>query len=266
MGGAGGEAVGLVAGLRWTWVVLMSRSCLRRMLAISIVMPQKSGTKWAQVAWQVKEHSEHIALACKWLLAGVCKHTGALLGVLPAQRQHVPTVTTPVGADVGDSLETMRNAVIDLFLVSLLQNYRQLHSLTPQQTCTHRVRVTLRDTLGNDLGITLLMTSIPTILTLIPLSGEQKLLTQRAEDGLVELSLDEFMTVHLEDVALALSDSALSSETSSHLVVGSLFDVFLDCTRKGQLKPPEQTACAYQSPNATPQHPPAQPQTTHQCP
>lgn len=44
-------------GFLWVWVVLISRRFLRRMLAISIVIPQKSGTKCEHVWWHVKLHS-----------------------------------------------------------------------------------------------------------------------------------------------------------------------------------------------------------------
>jgi hypothetical protein len=38
----------------------MSRSWVNKMFAISIVIPQKSGTRWTHAAWQVSEHSEHL--------------------------------------------------------------------------------------------------------------------------------------------------------------------------------------------------------------
>ena len=56
---AGGEGKIFGTGFLWTWVVLISRSCVSRIFAISIVMPQKSGTRCTQAAWQVREHSEH---------------------------------------------------------------------------------------------------------------------------------------------------------------------------------------------------------------
>jgi hypothetical protein len=57
MGGDGSGMAEIEAGLRCTCVVLISLSCLSKILAISIVIPQKSGTKCAQVAWHVKEQS-----------------------------------------------------------------------------------------------------------------------------------------------------------------------------------------------------------------
>lgn len=41
--------------------------------------------------------------------------------VLSAKRKHVAAVTAPIRADVSEGLETMRDAMIDLLLVSILQ-------------------------------------------------------------------------------------------------------------------------------------------------
>jgi hypothetical protein len=46
---------------------------------------------------------------------------GALPGVFPAKREHVTAVATPIRSDVGKRLETMRNTMVDLLLVSLLK-------------------------------------------------------------------------------------------------------------------------------------------------
>ena len=44
----------------------------------------------------------------------------ALASVLPTQRQHITTMTAPICADIGDGFESMGNAMLDLFFVSLL--------------------------------------------------------------------------------------------------------------------------------------------------
>ena len=44
--------------------------------------------------------------------------------VLTAKREHVATVTTPVRSDIGDGLETMGNAVINLLCIVILQSTR----------------------------------------------------------------------------------------------------------------------------------------------
>ena len=57
------------------------------------------------------------------------------------------------------------------------------------------------------------MTGISTIFTLVSLSSKEELLTQSTHDGLVELSLDKLVTVHLVDIALSLSNGTLSTES-----------------------------------------------------
>jgi hypothetical protein len=52
--------------------------------------------------------------------------TWTLLGVLPPEGKHITTVTTPIGADIGDRLETMRDPMVDLLLVSLLISERMV--------------------------------------------------------------------------------------------------------------------------------------------
>ena len=71
----------------------------------------------------------------------------------------------------------------------------------------------LGNTLGDNLGITLFMTGISTIFTLVSLSSKEELLTQSTHDGLVELSLDKLVTVHLVDIALTLSNGTLSTKS-----------------------------------------------------
>lgn len=44
---------------------------------------------------------------------------GALASLFSSERQHVTTVTAPVGAHVGEGLETVRNAMVDLLLVGI---------------------------------------------------------------------------------------------------------------------------------------------------
>lgn len=44
-----------------------------------------------------------------------------LSSVLPTKRQHITAVTTPVGSQVCERFETVRDPVVDLFLVSVLK-------------------------------------------------------------------------------------------------------------------------------------------------
>jgi hypothetical protein len=72
-----------------------------------------------------------------------------LPGILASKRQHIAAVTTPVGTQVRDRFETVRNPVVDLFLVSVSS-------------------VGLGYTLRDHLLITLLVTSVATVLALVP--------------------------------------------------------------------------------------------------
>lgn len=74
---------------------------------------------------------------------------GTLPGVLSAKRQHVTAVTTPVGSQVCERFEAMRNSVVDLLLVPISS-------------------VGLRYTFCDHLLITLLVAGIPAVLALVP--------------------------------------------------------------------------------------------------
>ena len=73
------------------------------------------------------------------------------------------------------------------------------------------------------------MAGVPTVFALIAGRIEQELVAERAEDDLVELPLDELVTVHLVDLILALADGALTAETARS-VEWPLADVLLDCS------------------------------------
>ena len=73
------------------------------------------------------------------------------------------------------------------------------------------VQLAKQDTFRDHLGVAFLVAGISTILALITLASEEEFLAQSAHDWLVELLRDEFVSVHLEDVALALSNGALST-------------------------------------------------------
>ena len=71
------------------------------------------------------------------------------------------------------------------------------------------------------------MASIPTILALIAHRVEKELVAERAQDDLVELSLDELVSVHFVDLIFALTNGTLTTETSRG-IEGPLADVLLD--------------------------------------
>lgn len=123
-------------------------------------------------------------------------------------------MATPVGRHVGVSSESVGDSVIDLLFVALLFLGQQCGLLQNQQhsdSRTYAVGIRFRDTLGDNLGVTLFVTSVSTVLTLVSFSGKEELLTQGTHDGLVELPLDKFVAVHLVDIALSLSDGSLST-------------------------------------------------------
>jgi hypothetical protein len=78
---------------------------------------------------------------------------GTLPSILSTKRQHVATVATPVGTQVCERFETVRNPVVDLFLVSV-------------------PGIGLGYTLRDHLLIAFLVTGVSTILALVPESVE----------------------------------------------------------------------------------------------
>ena len=91
-------------------------------------------------------------------------------------------------------------------------------------------RVRLRDTFRDNLFIALLMARVPTIFALIANRVQKELVAERAEYDLVELSLHEFVAVHLVNFILPLANRTLSSQ-SARRVERPLSHVLLDCGR-----------------------------------
>lgn len=105
-------------------------------------------------------------------------------------------MTTPIGRDIGESLEAMRDTVVDLLLVGV------------------RFVVGLADTLGDDLWITLSVTGIFTVGTLHAGSIFQEIATKRTTHDVVELLCDKLVTLLLVNLLLLLSDGTLTVETN----------------------------------------------------
>ena len=70
------------------------------------------------------------------------------------------------------------------------------------------------------------MTCISTVFALVSGCVEEELVAECAEDDLVELLLNEFVTVHLVDLLFALTKSALAAKTTS--IHWALPDILLD--------------------------------------
>jgi hypothetical protein len=92
---------------------------------------------------------------------------------------------------------------------------------------THFVYVALADTLGDNLWVALLVATVAAILTLVP-RIDKKFAAICALHELVELPLDELMSVHLVNFALAHTNGTLASKASRNTVERSLADVLLD--------------------------------------
>jgi len=104
-------------------------------------------------------------------------------------------MTAPIGADVGEVFEAMRNAVIDLLFVWI--------SLV--------VRFT--DTLCDDLRVAFGVADILAILAPHASRVLEQISTQCASHDIVELLLDEFVALLLVHFLFLLTDGTLSVET-----------------------------------------------------
>lgn len=104
-------------------------------------------------------------------------------------------MTTPIGRDIGETLETMRNTMVDLLLVRI------------------GFVVCLADTLGDDLGIALAVAGILAISTLHAGRILQEIAAKSTAHDVVELLGDEFVTLLLVNLFLLLSNSTLTVQT-----------------------------------------------------
>jgi phosphatidylglycerophosphatase A len=104
-------------------------------------------------------------------------------------------MAAPVGRHVGEWLEPVRNAVVDLLLVRI------------------RLSIALADTLGDNSRITLGVASVLAVLALHASRVLEELPTERTTHDVVELVLDELVAVHFVHLFLSLADGTLSSKT-----------------------------------------------------
>src|SRR5690242_3295596 len=103
----------------------------------------------------------------------------------------------------------MGNAVVDLFLVRI------------------SLSITLADTLGNNAGVALVVTSVLAIFALHTRRVLKEISAEGTAHDVVKLVLDKLVAEHFVNFLLALSNSTLSAQTEIHL---SLVSVFLDET------------------------------------
>ena len=148
---------------------------------------------------------------------------GAFLRISSAQRKQVTTMTAPVGTDIGEVVEPMRDAVVDLFLVRI------------------RFVVCFADTLGNHFRITFGMASILAVRTLHSCRVFEKVAAQSTAHDVVKLLLDKLVSLLLVHDLFLLTNSTLSIQTdvegttSTGLFVESHGE--MDSTRWFQRKP-----------------------------
>jgi hypothetical protein len=84
-----------------------------------------------------------------------------------------------------------------------------------QSKWTHRVRSRFRDTFGEYLLVAFLMTSIATILALVPGGIEKEFVAICAENDLVKLLRNELVAIQLVNL-FALANGNLTCETGVH--------------------------------------------------
>jgi len=119
-------------------------------------------------------------------------------------------MTTPICAHVRKAFETMWDAVIELRLVGI------------------GLCIGLRDALGNDFSVALLVTSILAIRALHACRVPQKPTAQSTAHDAVELLLNEFVTVLLVDVLFPLTNGALSTKADiDELAVSGLLGCYM---------------------------------------
>ena len=121
-------------------------------------------------------------------------HTATSLGVLAAKGQQVPAVTAPVGGEVGETFEAVRNPVVDLLLVWI------------------GLVVRLTDTLGDNLGVAFAVAGVFAVRTLHPRRVFEEVSAQRTAHDVVELLSDELVALLLVDLLLLLPHGTLSIE------------------------------------------------------
>lgn len=115
-------------------------------------------------------------------------------------------MTAPIGPHVGEILEPVWDAMIELLLVRI------------------GLRIRFADTFGNDFGIALFMARIFAILALHTGGVFQKLSAKGTTHDVVELLENKFMAVQFVDFFFALADGAFTVKTN--IERSSVFELF----------------------------------------
>jgi hypothetical protein len=130
----------------------------------------------------------------QWILDSLL--TGASLCILASERKQVTAVAAPVRGEVGEALETVRDAVIDLLLVGV------------------GLVIGLADTFGDNLRVTFAVTGILAVCTLHARSILEELSTQRAAHDVVELLCNKLVALLLVNLLFLLAYGTLAVETN----------------------------------------------------
>lgn len=122
-----------------------------------------------------------------WML-----HTITTLRVLSPKGKQIATVATPVCRDVGESFETMGNAMVDFLLVRV------------------GFVICLTDTLGDNLRVAFFVASVLAIRALHTRSIFKEFSTQRTAHDVVELLCDELVALLLVNIVFLLTHGTLT--------------------------------------------------------
>lgn len=133
---------------------------------------------------------------------------GTPSSVFATKGKHVAAMAAPVGADVCDRLEAMRDTMIDLVFVLPSSSFRY--------------------TLCDHLLVALLMASVPTVFALVASSVEEEITAERAFHELVELLLNKLVSIHLVDIPFTHTKSTLTTKTSERCVERTFPHILLD--------------------------------------
>lgn len=127
-------------------------------------------------------------VACKLAL-------GAFPRLALAKREHISTMAAPIRTHIGERIEAMGNAMVDLFLV---------------RVC---LCVRLADTLRHNLRVAFLMAGVLAVCTLHARSVFEEVTAEGAAHDVVECLHGELVAILFNDIFLLLTNGTLSVET-----------------------------------------------------
>ena len=128
------------------------------------------------------------------------------LGLFSSEWKNITTVAAPVGSHIRKGLESVGDTVVELGLVWIGFGVR------------------LCDTLGDHLGVALLVAGVVAVGTLHARRVFEEIAAERAAHDVVELLLHKLVAILFDDLFLALTNSTLATKTDvERLFVVSVF-------------------------------------------